>query len=389
MDPLWLLLLLPIASLSGYAFGRRGSERSSGQRVDRLSRNYFRGLNLLLNEQTEKALEVFVEIAQMDSDTFEVQLALGNLFRRRGEVDRAIRLHENLYARPLLSVEQRLQALEELGEDFMRAGLLDRAESLYQQMLEVEPRSVGALGKLIEIFEQENEWPKAIAMAQRLGQATVGPTHVRIAHYHCELAERALQSQDLATVHAQLDAAREVDRMGPRTELIAARVALLGAAPEQAVVALRRAAEADVDFIPELLPLLQQCLDAPQAAPAGRAVLQRWVDLDRGVSAVLAEGEVLRQTEGAAAERAFLTSRLRIRPSVRVLKRMLEMDLPDQELCASPTLTLSVQVIRGYLERKPTYRCVRCGFSGRTLHWQCPGCKTWGSTKPVHGAAGE
>jgi lipopolysaccharide biosynthesis regulator YciM len=389
MDPLWLLLLLPIASLSGYAFGRRSSERSSGQRVDRLSRNYFRGLNLLLNEQTEKALEIFVEIAQVDSDTFEVQLALGSLFRRRGEVDKAIRLHENLYARPLLSVEQRLQALEELGEDFMRAGLLDRAESLYQQMLEVEPRSVAALNKLIEIFEQENEWQQAIGMAQRLSAAAAGPTHVRIAHYHCELAERALLVQDQTVMQEQLQAARAVDQRGPRTELIAAQAALAADDSVAAVNALARAAEMDPDFIPELLPYLQRALDRPDSADAARKVLQRWVELDRGVSAALAEGELLRRTTGAAAEREFLTARLRVRPSVRVLKRMLEMDLPDQELCASPTLSLSVQVIRGYLERKPTYRCVHCGFSGRTLHWQCPSCKTWGSTKPVHGAAGE
>jgi lipopolysaccharide biosynthesis regulator YciM len=138
-----------------------------------------------------------------------------------------------------------------------------------------------------------------------------------------------------------------------------------------------------------LLPVLNQCLREPQAGSAAREVLQAWVALDRGVSAALTEGELLRSTSGAEAEREFLTARLRIRPSVRVLKRMLEMDLPDQELCASPTLALSVQVIRGYLERKPTYRCVHCGFSGRTLHWQCPGCKTWGSTKPVHGTAGE
>lgn len=388
MDPLWLLVLLPLASLSGYALGRRGSARSSGQRMDRLSTTYFRGLNLLLNEQTDKALEIFVEIAQVDSDTFEVQLALGSLFRRRGEVDRAIRLHENLYSRPLLSVEQRLQALTELGEDFMRAGLLDRAESLYRQMLDVEPRAEIPIRKLIEIFEQEHEWHKAIAMAERLPGHAESPL-VRIAHYHCELAERALQGSAYDELEDRLRSARAADPRSPRPAIIEAHAAMARSQPLQAVAALQDAGAADPNFIPELLPQLMTCIDDADAGVTARAVLQRWVEQDRGVSAMLAEGELLRRTAGVEAERQFLAERLRLRPSVRVLKRLLEMDLPERELDASPTLSLSVQVIRGYLDRKPTYRCVHCGFSGRTLHWQCPGCKTWGTTKPVHAAAGE
>lgn len=389
MDPIWLLLLLPLASLSGYAYGRRSSERSSGQRVDRLSSSYFRGLNLLLNEQTDKALEIFLEMAQVDSDTVEMQLAVGNLFRRRGEVDRAIRLHEDLFQRPLLSVEQRMHALHELGEDFMRAGLLDRAEELYLQLLEIDPRAEGALRKLLDIFEQEHEWAKAIEMSERL--ANLGhDERVRVAHYQCELAERARAAKDRDAAYHHLTSARLAMPQAVRTELIAAQLALDLDEPVQATVALRAAALADREFIPEMLPLLERCEADARSRPAALSLLNELVENDPGVSAVLCLGEVLRREQGVAAERAFYTERLRKRPSIRVLKRMLEVDLPAQEICASPSLELSFSVIRSYLDRKPAYRCSSCGFSsGRTLHWQCPSCKAWGSTKPVPGAPGE
>lgn len=389
MDPIWLLLLLPLASLSGYAFGRRSSERSSGQRVDRLSRSYFRGLNLLLNEQTEKALEIFLEMAQVDSDTVEMQLAVGSLFRRRGEVDRAIRLHEDLFSRPLLSVEQRLQALIELGEDFMRAGLLDRAEELYRQLLEIEPRSEGALRKLIEIFEQENEWQQAIDMAEQLAALGSGE-HVRLAHYHCELAERRRAAGDFDGVAQQLELARQAHPQAVRVELLAASIALEQRAAAVAITHLQAAAKVDPEFIPELLPLLERCEADPAARPQAQALLPELIEADRGVGAVLSLGAILRRDHGEVAEREFYSAQLRKRPSIRVLKRMLEVDLPDQERNASPILELSFQVLRSYLDRKPAYRCGNCGFSsGRTLHWQCPSCKSWGMTKPVPGAAGE
>jgi len=152
-------LLLPVAAGLSWYFARRGSERVSGQQVDRLRANYFRGLNYLLNEQPDKAIEVFLQIAEVDSDTVETHLALGNLFRRRGEVDRAIRVHQNLIARPTLAPEQKTAALLELGEDYMRAGLLDRAETLFSDLVGIDVRAASALRHLISIYQQERDWP--------------------------------------------------------------------------------------------------------------------------------------------------------------------------------------------------------------------------------------
>ena len=148
--------------------GRRGGERHSDTQVSRLSTTYFRGLNYLLNEQPDKAIELFLHIAELDKDTFETQVALGHLFRRRGEVDRAIRLHQALVQRPGLSDQQRVQALLALGEDYMRSGLLDRAETVFSDLVALDMRAPLALRHLIGIYQSERDWDKAIENARRL-----------------------------------------------------------------------------------------------------------------------------------------------------------------------------------------------------------------------------
>jgi len=162
-----LFFLLPIAAFSGWVLGRRRSERKSGARVSELSTSYFRGLNYLLNEQQDKAIEVFLKLADINRDTVETHLALGNLFRRRGEVDRAIRVHQNLIARPSLSQDEKTVALLELGEDYMRAGLLDRAETLFADLVAMDALAPSALKHLIAIYQHERDWDKAIDHARR------------------------------------------------------------------------------------------------------------------------------------------------------------------------------------------------------------------------------
>lgn len=163
----WLFLLLPVAAGMGWLAGRRGGERKGGARFSRLSNTYFRGLNYLLNEQQDKAIEVFLQIAEVDKDTIETQFALGHLFRRRGEADRAIRLHQSLIARQGLSDEQKTRAILALGEDYMRAGLFDRAETLFTDLVRLGVLAPQALKHLIAIYQAERDWPKAIEHAHQ------------------------------------------------------------------------------------------------------------------------------------------------------------------------------------------------------------------------------
>ena len=166
-------LLLPLAALSGwYAAMASARDRTSGASRTLLSPDYFKGVNYLLNEQSDKAVEVFTRALEVDSDTVETHLALGNLYRRRGEVDRAIRIHQSLISRESLRAEERSEAALELGHDYLRAGLLDRAESLFKELVDSDSYVDRALSRLVDIYEQERDWGRAIRTARRLEQET-------------------------------------------------------------------------------------------------------------------------------------------------------------------------------------------------------------------------
>src|SRR5215470_5981560 len=204
-----LAMLLPIAALSGWILGRRGSERSRRAGVSELSSSYFRGLNYLLNEQPDKAIEVFLKLAEFNRDTVETHLALGNLFRRRGEVDRAIRVHQHLIARPNLSNDEKTVALLELGEDYMRAGLLDRAETLFSDLVAMDAHVPSALRHLISIYQHEKDWSKAIDHARRLERISGESEGAVIAQFHCEQAEQERNARNFTAAHKHLEEAFE------------------------------------------------------------------------------------------------------------------------------------------------------------------------------------
>ena len=188
-----LFLLLPLAVLSGWWIGRKSVIKSHVGSPIGIPSDYLKGLNFLLNEQPDKAIEIFIQLLEVNTDTVETHLALGSLFRRRGEVDRAIRIHQNLIARPTLNQEQRAQALYDLGQDYMRAGLFDRAETLFSELIDSGPHTESALRQLIDIYQQEKDWAKAIETARRVELKTGTKLSGLIAHYYCEQAENMMK----------------------------------------------------------------------------------------------------------------------------------------------------------------------------------------------------
>ena len=382
-------LLLPVAAGLSWYFARRGSARVSGQQVDRLRANYFRGLNYLLNEQPDKAIEVFLQIAEVDSDTVETHLALGNLFRRRGEVDRAIRVHQNLIARPTLSPEQKTAALLELGEDYMRAGLLDRAETLFSDLVGIDVRAASALRHLISIYQQERDWNKAIDHARRLEAATGESQGRLIAQYWCELAEHARSRRDLEGARRYLAEAFTCEPNCVRGLIIAGRMALDGGDSEGAVRAFERVVDQDVEFVPEILGPILSCYEKLGQAARARDFLRGLSARYEGISPVLALARQIEREDGDAAAAAFLTEQLRVRPSVRGLMSLIELGLKSADNGGRTQLTILDELVRKLLEGKAAYRCTRCGFGARAHHWQCPSCKSWGTVKPIHGVAGD
>ncbi|MDH5821470.1 lipopolysaccharide assembly protein LapB [Luteimonas sp. RD2P54] len=379
----WFFLLLPIAALSGWVIGRRGGERHSDTQVSRLSTTYFRGLNYLLNEQPDKAIELFLHIAELDKETFETQVALGHLFRRRGEVDRAIRLHQGLVQRPDLSDQQKVQALLALGEDYMRSGLLDRAETVFTELAALDQRAPQALRHLISIYQAERDWPKAIENATRFEEATGEPMGKLVGHFECELAERLLSTGDIDGARAAVARAYAADSKSVRAGILEGRIEREAGNDAAAIRAFERAARHDTDFLPEILPALLAAHARIGDGPGARAFLAEMTEHYRGIAPVLALARLIETEQGVGEARAYLAEQLKDRPSVRGEAALIELTLAEAN--ADPTRTLHdlKHITDQLLVRNPSYRCGRCGFGARSHHWQCPSCKEWGSIKPL------
>ncbi len=377
-----LFLLLPLAAASGWWLARRDAvPRRTGS--SGAAPALFRGINYLLNEQPDKAIDVFVELAEADGDAAEIHLALGGLFRRRGEVDRAIRIHQNLIARDDLSREQRGFALFELAQDYMGAGLLDRAELLFQEVIEHDVHREHALRGLIDIYQQERDWVKCLEVAERLKPLTDRPMGVEIAHYHCELAEEARRAGDPDKARKHLTRAQQSDPGGVRATMLEGQMALESGEPQQALDLFLRVADRGAPYLPEILPELVQALGA--LGQDESPVLESLAARHPSPSLVLRLVETIERERGAPAAMEALTRYLAGHVDLAALERLLALQCENRlegHGCLEPDRVVH-QVVHYLLARQSPYQCVHCGFQARTLHWHCPSCKRWGTVQPV------
>ena len=371
----WLLGLLPLF----FAFGWMAA-RIDIQQIKResraLPRSYFKGLNFLLNEQPDKAIEAFIEVVKVDPETVELHFALGSLFRRRGEYDRAIRMHQNLLERDDLPEEQKVTALAELGQDYLKAGILDRAEEVFKK-LEQSPQAPLARRHLLEIYEQEKDWNRAIEMSRE-----VEPDARALAQYYCELAasEAAQSRPDAARRYLEL--ALEENRKCVRASLHLGDVEK-DQNPQKAIEHWKRIESQDPAY---LALAAERLLDAHRAAGRGEEGLRLLTGyLERYPSLDLLDN-VFRQTlEAKGHEDAYKLVRdeLRRNPTLLGLDRLLEAQIiaaaqPDRRR----DLELIRNLVHGHTLRLARYRCEACGFKARQFHWRCPGCGGWETYPP-------
>lgn len=384
-----LFLLLPVAALSGWLVGRRDVS-DGGRKFSHLSSDYFKGLNYLLNEQPDKAIEVFIHMLEVDSDTVDTHFAIGSLFRRRGEVDRAIRIHQNLIARPTLNRQQRDQALYELGTDYMRAGLLDRAESLFHELVNESPSyRPQALRQLLDIYQQEKDWHKAIAIGQRLqgmGSEGIGPV---IAQFFCEQAEQALMLGERSEALRLVRCALAEDRNCVRATLLEGRIELDNGAYKSAVRVLRRVEQQNPAYLPEILAPLQEAFVQQGRVGDMIVYLRDMLARHGGISIMLALAELIRQQQGEKEAAVFVVNHMRDHPSIRGMERLIALKLHSSDGQARDELLVLKGLTDKLLESKPVYCCSQCGYSGKNLSWQCPSCKQWNTIKPIRGIEGE
>jgi lipopolysaccharide biosynthesis regulator YciM len=318
-----------------------------------------------------------------------MHLALGNLFRRRGEVDRAIRIHHYLVERTNLSREQRSLAVLELAQDYMRAGLLDRAECLFLELVELGEHRAAGLRHLLDIYQQEKDWEKAITIATELEAVSGTSMAVVVGQLYCELAEAALHRGRAEEAEALAAQALATDERSARANLLRARLEAQRQDWHAAIRALERVEQQDPDYLPEVLEPLSECYQALGARTELIAYLRRCLARHGSVSVMLSLADLLRQEKGDQEAAEFVTDQLRQRASVRGLARFIELNLDHTEGRARDNLMILSDLTKKLLENKPVYRCRACGFSGKSLHWQCPGCKRWNTVKPIHGVEGK
>jgi len=384
-----LFLLLPVAAVSGWVAGRRSKPVDQESPRNTISPIYLQGLNFLLNEQPDKAIDVFIQILEVDSDTIETHLALGSLFRRRGEVDRAIRIHQNLIARPSLTKEQRSQALFELGQDYLRAGLLDRAEALFSDLIASAPHTEVALNYLIDIYQQERDWEKAIETARRIEVKTGNKQYSRVAHYYCELAEQAIRNGDKIRAQKLVRKALNTNKKSVRASLLEGKLEIQNGNDKAAIKALRRIEQQDITYLGEAIPLLVECYQRQERMDELMDYLEQLMSQQQAVSAVLVLSEQIQKQQGENEAVHFITESLKNHPSIKLLDKLIDLNIKQTAEPVRDKLQILKDVTSKLLANKPVYQCHLCGFSSKQLYWQCPGCRTWESLKPIQGVEGD
>jgi lipopolysaccharide assembly protein B len=383
------ILLLPVAWLFGMLHGRKKVNRQQSSNDTALSKTYFTGLNYLLNEESDKAIDTFVSMLEVDSETVETHLALGSLFRKRGEGDRAIRIHQNLIARPSLSQEDRKKALFELGYDYMAAGLLDRAENIFKELSSDIYHKDNSLSQLLVIYQQTKDWKKAISTASNITAANLTNHKVEIAHFYCELAEDALRTESYREALSCVKKAFQADPSCARAILISADIHISKGRSKQAIKCYRDLIKHNVSFLPEAIDKVINCFEELADKPGLLRFLDEAITNGAGISSILAYAKILQQEQGDKAAAEFIAEKMSKHPSIKGLLELIRLHIQHASESAKPSLQMLYRVVDQLLKNKPIYHCDHCGFDSKMLFWQCPSCRSWGEVKPIRGIEGD
>ena len=378
--PGWLLLALPVIAILSYMVFRR-SKSASGQR-SHFSSEYFKGLNYLLNDEQGKALDIFVKLVETDWETIDTHFALGKIFRKNGEIDKAIKIHQGLIARPSLPERHRNRVLLELGYDYLGAGWFDRAEGLFKEVLIHDPRSEKALQNLILIYQQEKDWHKAIDAAEDLfseNPARVGPM---ISQYYCELADIARAKGDISQVEHYAQQALRYDTASVRATIILADMAMASGDYQKAKTLLQQVEKQDAEFLPMVMDKLVECHHQQDEAEALMEYLAQLEQKHVSLPLVESHAKVLERYRGQQAALDYVIEKLKKNPTLDGMNQLLSFNSAngDEELRTMISGLKSAVDVMKY--EQSAFQCKQCGFKTNTLYWLCPSCHNWGSVKP-------
>ena len=385
-----LFLLLPVAAAYGWYMGRRSAYQNKQQEANRLSREYVAGVNFLLSNQQDKAVDLFLDMLKEDSGTVEAHLTLGNLFRSRGEVDRAIRIHQSLMESASLTYDQRLLAIQQLGRDYMAAGLYDRAEDMFSQLTDETDFRIAALQQLLLIHQATSDWQKAIDVAEKLVKLGKEKQKGEIAHFYCELALQAMSSDDLDRAMSLLKKGESADPQSARVSIMMGRILMEQGEYAKAAQRLQRVLDQDKELVSETLPMLETCYQRLAQPEVWAGYLQRCTEENTGAAAELYLSEILEQQQGPEAAQLYINRQLQRHPTMRVFHRLMDFHLHEAEDGrAKESLMVLRDMVSEQIRTKPRYRCHKCGCTGYSLYLHCPSCRAWSSIKPIRGLDGQ
>lgn len=389
-----ILFVIPLftAVAIGWWLGRRDKRKDVIRPYTDLSAEYFTGLDYLLNEKMDEAIESFIRALEINSDTIPAHLALAKLFRRKGDVDRAIQIHQNLLARPDLSHADFMRIQMALARDYYAVGLLDRAENLLQEIIKsqgLKKTRHNALHLLIKLYEKEGEWQQALDTAAQLSNEERKNIADELAHYCCELVEKLLQHKKYRQAEALVKQAEQYDGGQVRISFLKARMNMEQEQWKAAIKSLKQVRNQDRLFVSETIVPLRECYQQVGSSRDYMDYLRTSLAQAPSTTLMLAVAEEIKDDRGLYAAGSFITEELKRRPSVKGFNRLIDLHIEHGADSSRDSLKI-LRGLTGQLElSKPVYRCNSCGFSGRNLLWQCPSCKHWGTTKPIQGLEGE
>jgi lipopolysaccharide biosynthesis regulator YciM len=376
----WWLLAFPLFFGMGWLAARIDIKQIVSE-SRALPGSYFKGLNILLNEQPDKAIEAFIEVVKVDPQTIELHFALGSLFRRRGEVERAIRMHQNLAERPDLEPGERRQAVYELAQDYLKAGLLDRAEEHFSQLLGTD-LDEQALGFLLEIYEQEKDWEQAISTAGRLEAHTGQSQQKQIAHFECEIASREIMQSRFDAARPHLVNALSHHRLCVRANMLLGDLEQALGNDEAAIEAWQRIESQNPEYLPLVAERLIGAYRRLGRVDEGSTLLKGYLARYASIDLLNVAFQVELETAGTESAYRLVREELRRNPTLLGLDKLLEAQLLEVPVARRHDLELVKNLVHQHTRSLAMYRCDQCGFRARQFYWRCPACNGWETYAP-------
>lgn len=383
-----LFLLLPLAAAYGYYMGRQSARSLREDRNSSKTHNYIRGVEYLLNNDKERAMDKFIAYLNESDPSFETHLALGNLFRKRGEVDKAISLHESLAASQKLDVSEHELSRLELSRDFISAGLLDRAERILTELVEIPRQRPEAARLLMTMYERERDYGRAIEVALQYREFLGSHSMVQLAHYYCETAAAALAQGDREQARADFDKALGINKNSVRARLGLCEVLLREQQYQEAYKKVKECTVLDPDSGLLCLDFLLRCFPN-KADPALRFALDDLVRRTRSAQAMVELASVVEQTSGRDDAEVMLLSFIKEKPNLKLFSALMQLRSHDNSPATNEAIMQLKSLIDAQIASSHRYACHRCGFQSQLLFWQCPSCRRWDTLKPVRGLDGD